>query len=140
MTQTTLDRSITDASKPVRHAWVPYVAVAAGAALFIKAIAIIGSADEAPDTPMALLYLAGILLAVAAAIGTGLRQRRGRRTIVAVPLAVFVAAWIVGIADLLTPLFEVFSDEAYVGDEGPVGVLGLALLVAGSLMGRRDRS
>ena len=118
--------------------WVPYVAVAAGATLLLKVgILFSNPQDDGPIPPV--LYLVGLLLALAAAIGFGLRQRRGRRALVAVGASLLLVMWVIGLGDLLTPVFEVFSDDPTYGDEGPIGVLGLVLLAIGALAGRGDR-
>lgn len=57
-----------------RHTWVPYVGAAAGAALLLKAVLIIGSGNDVGEGPMAVLYLGGLLLGVVAAVGAGLRR------------------------------------------------------------------
>jgi hypothetical protein len=139
MTATTTLETTATTSRSGQHGWAAYAAITAGGALLLKSLLIIGSGDSVPTAPMAVLYLTGIALALAAAVGTGLRQRRGRRAVVGFALFAFVALWIVMLGDALTPIFELFSDEAYVGDEGPVGVLGIALLAFGSVLGRRDR-
>ena len=118
------------------HSWVPYVAVAAGAALLVKAVVIIGSGGEEPGVT-GVLYLGGLLLALAAAVGAGLRARRGRRALTGVGLSLLVVAWVVALSDAVAPLFEVISDAPHVADEGPVGLLGAVLLAIGAA--RRDR-
>jgi hypothetical protein len=115
--------------------WVPYVAVAAGATLLLKAVLVIGTEDaDTPITP--LLYLAGLLLALAAAIGFGLSRRR-HRALIAIGSSLLVVLWVMGIGDLLTPVFEAIKDEEYVGDEGPIALLGLILLALGVLGSQR---
>ena len=115
--------------------WVPYAAVAAGATLLLKAVLVIGTEDaDTPITP--LLYLVGLLLALAAAIGFGLSRRR-HRALVAVGASLLIVFWVMGIGDLLTPVFEAIKDEEYVGDEGPIALLGLVLLALGALGSQR---
>ena len=116
----------------MKHSWVPYVAVAAGAAYVLKVALIWGSGDTANDTVVGVLYISGLLLGIAAAVGTGLRQRRGRRTLVGAGLAVLLVAWVMGIGDYLKPLFELFSDKEYVAVEGPLGLLGVVLMALGA--------
>jgi drug/metabolite transporter (DMT)-like permease len=117
----------------MKHSWVPYAAVAAGAVLLLKAVLIFGAQGDDFGAVTGVLYLAGLLLALAAAIGFGLQQRRGRRTLVAVAGVVALVAWVIGVGDLTAPAFEsVFGDEAYVGDEGPIGLLGVVLLALGA--------
>lgn len=114
-----------------RHAWVPYVAVISGSILLLKAALIIGSNNQLGDGPLTPpLYLAGVLLGLAAAVGAGLRARRGRRALVAVGLsAAFVLFIIAGISG---PLFGAMSDAEWVEDEGPIGLLGLIVLLLGA--------
>ncbi len=114
------------------HDWVPYVTVAAGAALLLKAVLIIASENEVSTDATTVLYLAGLLLAVAAAVGAGLRQREGRRTLVGVGCVVGLLAFVMVLSDGLSGVFGIFSDAAWVGDEGPIGALGVALLVLGA--------
>lgn len=97
-----------------------------------------GATDGAADTATGLLYLGGLALALAAAIGTGLRARRGRRTLVAVGLSVAVVAWIMGVGDLVEPVVDAFSDTQYVIHEAMILVIGLALLALGALSRRRE--
>lgn len=111
--------------------WVPYVAITAGAVLLTKAVIVIGSDDEVLTDVTAWMYLAGLLLAAAAAVGYALGRER-RRTLVGVGLVLAIVAWVIGVGDLLTPVFEVFSDSDYLGDEGPIGVLGAVLLALGA--------
>jgi hypothetical protein len=113
-----------------RHTWVPYAAITAGAMLLIKAVLIIGSEDSIADAPMVTLYFGGIAVALAAAIGAGLRARRGRRTLVAVGLSVALVLFI--ITGLGGPVFAAMSDAAWVEDEGPIGLLGLILIALGA--------
>ena len=119
------------------HSWVSYVAVAAGAALLVKAVVIIGSGGEEPGVT-GLLYLGGLLLALAAAVGAGLRARRGRRALTGVGLCLALVAFVVVLSDALAPVFEALSDAPWVADEGPVGVLGAVLLALGALSRTRE--
>lgn len=129
-----------DTARP-RHTWVPYIAGLAGAALLIKATLIIaGNPSSDADGIFAVLYLSGIALAVAAAIGTGLRRRGvGARIGVAIGLSVLVIAWIMGLGDLLKPVIGVFSDAQRVKDEVPIGIAGVVLLTLAYLGYSRDQ-
>ena len=122
------------------HSWVPYAAVAAGAAYVLKVALIWGSDDTANDTVIGILYFAGLLLGIAAGIGAGLRQRRGRRALVGTVLSVLLVVWVMGLGDVLKPVFAAFSDAGHVAEEGPLLVLGLVLLALGarSRMGERE--
>lgn len=123
----------------MKHAWVPYVAIAAGTAYILKVALIWGSGDTANSTVIGILYISGALLGIAAAIGTGLRQRHGRRALVAVGLAALLVIWVMGLGDTLKPVFGLFSDKEYVEVEGPLGLLGVALLALGALGKRTER-
>lgn len=115
-----------------RHTWVPYVAVVAGALLLLKAVLIIGSGNEISEGAMAVLYLGGLLLGLAAAVGAGLRQRKGRRTLVGAGAAFGLLLFVMVLTDGLAGLFSVFSDAEWVADEGPIGLLGVILLALGA--------
>lgn len=119
-------------SSTTPHSWVPYAAVAAGAALLIKAVAIVGSEDQVSSGAMVGLYLGGLLVGLVAAVGAGLRARRGRRTLVGVGLAFLLVAYTMVLSDGVGELFAITSDAPWVADEGPVGLLGLVLLVCGA--------
>jgi hypothetical protein len=114
--------------------WVPYVSVAAGASFLLSSVIVFVTDGDEPAVAVAL-YFAGIALAVAAGIGFGVGRRRGRRAVVAVASAVLVVAWVMGIGDLLTPFFELFSDKEYAGDEGPSVLIGIVLLALGARAG-----
>ena len=118
--------------------WVPYAAVAAGATLLLGSAITYSRHEDGGAVPIAL-YFAGLALALVAAIGFGLRQRRGRRALVAVGASLLLVVWVMGLGDQLTPLFEIFSDEQYVSDEGPITILGFVLLAVGALAGRNSR-
>ena len=129
-----------DTTRP-RHTWMPYIAGLAGAALLLKATLIIaGNPSSDADGIFAVLYLSGIALALAAAIGTGLRRRGvGARIGVAIGLSVLVVAWIMGLGDLLKPVIGVISDAQRVKDEVPIGIAGVVLLVLAYLGYSRDQ-
>jgi len=114
-----------------RAAWPAYAALVAGGALLLKAGLIIGNEGEMNESVTTGLYLGGLLVALAAAVGTGLQARRGRRTVTAVGLVLLIVVYVMALSDAVGPLFEAIKDEAYVSDEGPVGLLGLALLALG---------
>jgi drug/metabolite transporter (DMT)-like permease len=115
----------------MKHNWVPYAAIAAGTILLVKAVIVISSDDEVLTDVTAWMYLAGLLLAVAAAVGYALNRER-RRALIGVGLVLAIVAWVIGVGDLLTPVFEIFSDSDYLGDEGPIGLLGVVLLALGA--------
>jgi hypothetical protein len=116
-----------------RHTWVPLVAAASGALLLIESVLVLASRDRLPDAPMVVMYFAGILLGVIAAVGFGLRRdRRSMRVLVGAGGVVLLVLWIIGLGEVLNPVSELFSDAAYFGDELPVGVAGgVLLLLAG---------
>ena len=122
----------------MKHSWVPYTAIAAGAVLLAKAVIVISSNDEVLTSATAWMYLVGLLLAVAAAVGHALNRER-HRTLVVIGLVLAIVAWVIGVGDLLTPVFEVFSDSEFLGDEGPIGLLGVVLLVLGARASLTER-
>lgn len=125
----TNDNTSTARTTAARHRWVPYVAAAAGAALLLKAVLIIGSSNAVADGPMAVLYLGGLLLAGVAAVGAGLRRERiAARVGVALAGVVLLAVWIMGLGDSLKPLIAAVSDAEHVQAEVPVALAGVALL------------
>ena len=115
----------------MKHSWVPYAAIAAGAVLVTKAVIVISSDDEVLTATTGWMYLIGLLLAVAAAVGYAVSRER-HRTLVGIGLVLAIVAWVIGVGDLLTPAFELFSDSEYLGDEGPIALLGLVLLALGA--------
>jgi hypothetical protein len=119
-----------DTERP-RHTWVPYLTGLAGGALVLKASLIVASGNQVNESPMAVLYVTGLALALVAAIGAGLRRRRWFAKIaLAFGLAALLAFWIVGLSDTVEPLVAVVSDATHVVDEVPVGVAGLVILFA----------
>ena len=122
----------------MNNRWFPYVAIAAGAVLLVKAVIVISSDDEVLTDSTAWMYLIGLLLAVAAAVGYALSRQR-HRALVGAGLVLAIVAWVIGVGDLLTPVFELFSDSEYLSDEGPIGLLGVVLLVLGARAKIGDR-
>jgi hypothetical protein len=120
------------------YRWVPYAAIVGGALLLIESVLVIGSEDTLADGPMIVLFDVGHVLALAAAVGVGLQQRRGRRALVAVALCVAIVAYVVALSEVVGAALGVFSDAPWVNDEGPVGVLGAVLLCLGAL-GQRSK-
>lgn len=110
------------------------MAIAAGAALLLKAVLIISNgAGDFGGVATTVMYLGGLILALVAAVGFGLNQRVGRRSLVAIGAVVLLILWVMGISDLTAPVFEAaIGDEVYVGDEGPVGLLGALLIALGA--------
>jgi uncharacterized protein (TIGR03382 family) len=115
----------------MKHSWVPYAAITAGAALLAEAVITISSDDEVLSGATTVMFDVGVLLAVAAAVGYALGRER-RRALVGIGLVLAILAWVTVVGDLLTPLFEVFSDSDYLGDEGPMAILGVVLLALGA--------
>lgn len=119
------------------HAWVPYVAAAAGVCLVAKGTLIIASSNTVADGPMAVLYLGGLVLGLVAAVGAGLRQRGWLRSVgVGGGSALLLVAWIMGLGDAFKPLVGVVSSAEHVQVEVPVVAAGLVLV----LLGLRARS
>jgi hypothetical protein len=122
----------------MNNRWVPYVAIAAGAVLLVQSVIVISSNDEVLTDATAWMYLAGVLLAVAAAVGYAVGRTR-HRTLVGIGLVVAIVAWLIGVGDLLTPAYELFSDSDNFGDEAPIAILGLVLLALGARAKLSDR-
>lgn len=115
-------------------------ALVAGVALLTKVLLIVATANTISPTPMAMLYLIGVLAPLVAAAGIsagrdGLPKRLG------VYLAVVVShlLFIVALSDGLGTLVAVFTDEAHLSDEIPIAVLGLIWLMVGFRMRDDDR-
>jgi hypothetical protein len=124
----------------MKHSWVPYAAIAAGASLLVMTVLVFATEDKVSDSTAVPFYFAGLLLGIAAAIGAGLRSRPGRRILVAAPLAVLVIAWAFGLGEVTEPLFKAaFGNKDYVGDQGPIGLLGVVLLALGARATLTDR-
>jgi hypothetical protein len=123
-----------------RHRWVPAVGALAGLTLTVKAGLIIGTGDDVADQPMAILYLTGIVVGVAAAVGFGLRRSPlALRIATAIVAPLLLVAWIMGLGEVVEPLFGMVNDAQYVRDEGPIGLLGLVLLTASFVGYSRDQ-
>lgn len=115
----------------VHHSWVPYVAITAGAVLLLKVVLIIASEGTVADGITGPMHIGAVLLGLAAAIGAGLRRER-RKALAAIGFCLLFVLYVIALSDALKPLFESFSDKVYVLDEGPLGLLGLALLGLGA--------
>ena len=122
----------------MNKSWVPYVAIAAGAVLLVQSVIVISSNDEVLTDATAWMYLAGALLAVAAAVGYAVGRER-HRTLAGVGLVLAIVAWLIGVGDLLTPVYELVSDSDNFGDEAPIAILGLVLLALGARAKIADR-
>ena len=110
---------------------MPAVGALAGLTLTVKASLIIGTGNAIAEQPMAVLYLSGLALGVAAAVGFGLRRSPlALRIATAVVAPLLLIAWIMGLGEVVEPLFGLVNDAQYVRDEGPIGLLGVVLLAA----------
>jgi hypothetical protein len=124
-----------------RHTWVPYVAAASGAALVVSATLDLATRGELSSTAFVIPYLTGIALAIAAAIGTGLRRSSTpQRVGVAAALTLGVVAWIMAVGDALGPVVELVSKAEYVTENVPIAALGIVVLVAAYRGYGRDRT
>lgn len=123
-----------------RHTWVPYVAAASGASLLVAATLDLATRGKLDSSAFVPVYLTGLVLAVAAAVGTGLRRTSTlSRVAVAGGLVLAVAAWILMVGDMLTPLVEVVSKAEYVNDNVPIALMGAVVLAAAYRGYGRDR-
>jgi hypothetical protein len=124
-----------------RHSWVPAVGALSGATFVLVCALVLGFHNDFPDGPLVVMYDLAILTGVAAGIGLGLRRTAlWARIVVAVAAPLLVLAWIVGLGEIVEPLVAVFSDQQYVQDEVPPGLLGVVLLAASYVGIRRDQS
>lgn len=129
----------TRTTSTARHTWVPAVAALAGLAYVLKVTLILVTDDGAPDTATAVLYIGGLVLGLAAAVGAGLRQRGAlRRAAVGLGSAVLLVAWIMGLGEVLEPLLARVSDAVHVQEEVPILVAGLVLLALAGIARERD--
>jgi hypothetical protein len=111
------------------HTWVPYAAAAAGALLLIEGVLVVASSDRISNSPMVVMYFGGIIAALTAAVGLGLRRRSvWARVGVAFGASLLLVAWFIGLGAILNPVIEVFSDAKYVRDEVPIAFAGVVLL------------
>ena len=76
-----------------------------------------------------MLYLLGLLLGLAAAVGAGLRQP-GRARSVAVGLggAVLLVLWIMGLGEVVEPAVAAVTADEHAPVEAPILLAGLVLL------------
>ena len=112
-----------------RHTWMPYVAAVAGVALLTKGLIAAAQGDESPDLATAVLYLGGIALGIAAAVGTGLRQPSPlRKVAVGTGLSLLLVAWMIGLGELVEPVITLFTDVESRRQELPIAFAGLVVL------------
>lgn len=131
--------TVDSTTRAPRHTWVPAVGALAGLALTVKAALIFATANTVGEAPAAALYLGGLALGLAAAVGLGLRRhKRVWRVVVSLLAALLLVWWIVGLGEILNPVARLVSSAAYVGDELPIGVAGVALLLMSFVGYRAD--
>jgi drug/metabolite transporter (DMT)-like permease len=117
----------------MKHNWVPYAAIIAGTLFLVETVDIFVEGGDKHEWLLVPAWMVAVLLALAAAIGTGLRSRPGRRILVGAGLTALLVAWIIGLGSITSPVFEaVFGDHKWVTDEGPVGLLGAVLIALGA--------
>ena len=122
-----------------RHSWFPYAAAAAGAILLLKASLVMASEDGANASVAGVMYLVGLLLGLAAAVGAGLRRTSRAATFaVAIGGILLLVMWITSLSDVLGGLVALVSDSAVLQDEIPVAVAGVVLIGIGALAFHRD--
>jgi hypothetical protein len=114
-------------------------AFVAGIALLTKVGLIVATANTISPTPMAVLYLLGVLAPLVAAAGIS-AGRDGLPKQIGIYLAVVVShlLFIVALSEGLEALVTVFTDEVYLGEEIPLAVLGLIWLLVGARMRAND--
>lgn len=123
-----------------RHTWVPYVAALAGATLLVKGTLAAVQDDGTNDTAMAVMYLGGIALGLAAAVGAGLRRGGWSGAALGGGLAVLLVGWIMGLGESLEAVVGALSDDRAVQEETPIAVAGLVVLVLAWRAWTRDSS
>lgn len=115
-------------------------ALTAGVVLILKAMLIIGTANAVSETAMGVLYVIGVALPLVAAAGIA-SPHHGRAKQAGIYLGVILAHlfFLTFLSDGLKGAVGVFSEQAYVIDEVPVALLGLAWLATGLWMRISDR-
>jgi hypothetical protein len=122
-----------------RHGWFAFAALGAGGIYLTKALLVISTRDGLP-TVAGGLYLAGLLLGLATAIGAGLRQRsRPTRLAVGAGAVFLLIMWIVSLSDVLGTAVASLTDSQVIQDELPIAIAGVALIAVGARALRRDR-
>lgn len=110
------------------HTWVPYVAAAAGAVLSLKAVLVVATDDGVPAA-IGVLYLLGLLLGLAAAVGAGVRQSGwARSAAVGAGGAVLLLMWVMGLGEVVEPVVGAVTDDEHAPVEAPILLAGLVLL------------
>lgn len=121
-----------------RHTWVPYVAALAGATLLVKGTLASVQDDGTNDTAMAVMYLGGIALGLAAAVGAGLRRGGWSGAALGAGLAALLVGWITGLGESLEPVVGAVTDDRAVQEEVPIAAAGLVVLLLAWLAWSRD--
>jgi hypothetical protein len=120
-----------EASRVVRvGAWA---ALAAGAALVVK-VAHIFATDGSAKTLPAILYIAGFVLGMVGAAGIGSYYGGTRLTKIALGIGTFLGFvfFMMMLSDGVGAAIDAVVDApAYVADEAPIALAGLAWLFAG---------
>ena len=113
---------------PARHTWVPFVAAAAGAVLALKAVLVVATEDGVPGA-IGVLYLLGLLLGLAAAVGAGLRQTGWARSLgIGLGAAVLLLLWVMGLGEVVEGAVGAVTDDEHAPVEAPILLAGLVLL------------
>lgn len=120
-----------------------WAALIAGAALVVK-VAHIFAVDGSEHVLQAILYLGGIALAIPAAIGVGASYGSTKPRKVGWGFLAFFGFvfFIMMLSDAVgAAIGAVYDAPAYVGDEVPIALAGLAWLAVGyRLLNKGDRS
>ena len=114
--------------------WGAIAAMVAGAALVLKVTFIFVTDGNASDSITAALYIGGYLIPLFAAAGIAAKFASRWFTRVGVWFGVFLlhAMYITMLSDGVKGLINAVADvPTYVGDEGPVALIGLVWLVVG---------
>lgn len=110
-------------------------AIVAGLALLLKVALIIATTNALPSTVAGVLFLVGVALPLVVAAGLATASPSwGKRVAIGVGVVLAHLFFLMMLSDSLGGLVEMVTTRAYLADEVPVGVLGLAWLAVGLLM------
>lgn len=109
-----------------------------GSALVLKVLVIVATGNGAPATVEAALYLLGVAVPLVTAGAVALlRSGWLRRLGVGLGVAIAHLVYITMLSDGVGAAVELLTDEAYLVDEVPVALLGLAWLTVAYRLRRR---
>lgn len=121
-----------------RHTWVPCVAALSGTALLVKGLLAGVQGDAGSDVVLAVLYLGGILLGVAAAVGAGLRRGGAAGAALGAGLALLLVWWVMGLGEALEAVIARVTDDRALQEELPIAAAGAVVLALAYRAWSRD--